>query len=523
MSLFKNPKETTEGMKFGDYVSGIQDGSLLNNILFGKDDMSSVVTKKDVSDRELTRFYRNFIGDEFFSSYYSDDPTVMSFMLHPDWSSPLFNMVEDNPASAYNYLLNINQLERAERFKKFVKRFQDLVIVYKYFLQKLSGLGNIYEKKPNQGYIERMITIETLESIDLRVAAMVDDYNRSVYDYNEMKCIVPVNLLYFDMIISITEIRKFRTFVTTTNDAKLNYYSQFFGEPNIDGDGMLELNDFLGIYALKFRDCSMNFEQSAPFLGNLDNSSPSVATNSIRIVLGKLDFYSTNLDIFESIKTRQTVVIPNTSGLDPDPKKRDNIFFPKDTGLADGDSQTIWGALKDIAAKEAEKAVKNAVSQLGDAVAGAVDNLEKKVSNAVGELVNKYNPANMLSRAVDKGLTKLTNSVNTFINDGIDSIMPSLMNDGRQNANGKSVISGNGVYDPKNLSDSQNPLSTQISESKNDVLNPKETELSLQIDRENATAMKNRENILKIIMHGSDAEKFVRDTIINSVSNKKIE
>ena len=244
MAKFGFNKETA-GMVKSRYQSA-KNGSLLSDLIFPvkpKDESSP--ESYDVFNKDIAAFYnaggRQFTPDVVRQSdsgrinwtgsssqladntattgcgWLTDDPTVLGFQLRISNQDPLFYLrndktseTKDDTPSAMEYLINNKQIDRYLALRRFAKKINYLFQVRDYYLQRLSGLGNIYEHKDGVSYIEREIKIDTLESIDLFVSSIADDYNKATYDYNNMKSVIPVNLLYFDLIIIVNEIRQFK-------------------------------------------------------------------------------------------------------------------------------------------------------------------------------------------------------------------------------------------------------------------------------------------------------------------------
>lgn len=239
-------------------------------------------------DIYLSKFIQSHLenGNSDAADFYHDDPTTMGFSVFFHFSdipsplpgttlSPLFNE-DPTRESAHNYLKSIDEPQRAERLLRFKERLRRLTKETPYYFQKLTGLEGLYNFDFETPFRmnERKITIETLESIDLRVATMAARYMEAVYDWEYHREMIPENLLEFTCIIMISEIRNFRKLMTAaTNDVENKF----------------ELaNDKIGIHAYTFEKCVFDFSESNPFLNEVDNAGSDAATNQFSIKLGKL-------------------------------------------------------------------------------------------------------------------------------------------------------------------------------------------------------------------------------------------
>ena len=275
MGKFKLNKETIGkiGKSTVSSYKKAKNGSLLTDLIFPvkpKDDSGEIPPSYKEFNKDILAFFqnsRNFTPDRV-SKYDSgqsnwvdnttgkkfenvgtrgcgwlaEDPTVLGFQLKFSGQDPLFYLrnqkEEDRLPSAAEYLLRNGQEERYTMLRRFQKKIKYLFQTRDYYMQRLSGLGNIYEHRDGVSYIEREIKIDTLESIDLFISSIADDYNKATYDYDNMKSVIPINLLYFDLVIVVNEIRQFKTFLQGLqgDDLTLDY----------DQDQMSYLNRHLG-------------------------------------------------------------------------------------------------------------------------------------------------------------------------------------------------------------------------------------------------------------------------------------
>lgn len=131
--------------------------------------------------------------------------------------------------SAYNYLLQRdgnyrggNALKRANALRQFQILLQDINNNSPWFFQSITGLDQL-EKVDHAGFQDeqgldsfnsartsgKTLTIECLESLNLRLTALANLYNQATFDADNMRWLVPRNLRKFTMWIYVTEIRNF--------------------------------------------------------------------------------------------------------------------------------------------------------------------------------------------------------------------------------------------------------------------------------------------------------------------------
>lgn len=269
-------------------------------------------------DKNLYKFINTSLeeGISKESRYYYDDPTTVGFNLmfsfESDKNSPLFNE-STSGESAIRYLKSINEPEKAERLQSFKNNLRKIVSSYPYYFTDLSGLEGVYELNPDNGFdFERKLTISTLESIDFRIAKLIEEYMLASYDMEYRRQILPSNLIEFDLTIIVSEIRQFRTFVNKTKDNfPLN---------------MKDINNNLTIFVYKFNRCRFDFSTSNPFLNSITNTQPEIATNSFDIIVGKLTT-AHQLSFLDLVVELATEDVPVASPVAS--KKIDNRFETK--------------------------------------------------------------------------------------------------------------------------------------------------------------------------------------------------
>jgi hypothetical protein len=247
----------------------------------------------NAKDASLQRFIAGVLengSDTSAKRYYHDDPTCMGFTLMFDFegtASPLFNE-SDHGESAIRYLESIDEGDRnkwdendyaifrevggrAAYLKRFKERLRDIVKFYPYYFTDIVGLGDIYNFNEKNGYeFERLLTIKTLESIDVRMGGMIDDFMRATFDHEFRRMMLPANMLEFRMYIIVSEIRNFRTFVNTTLSGNDALRQREMGLVGIANQPILtNINENLSAYVFVFDTCKFNFSDSGITTGQL--------------------------------------------------------------------------------------------------------------------------------------------------------------------------------------------------------------------------------------------------------------
>lgn len=216
---------------------------------------------------------------------YMEDPTTLGFNLWFYFSdlplgpnktpSPLFSE-QPGSDSAILYLDKIGESQRSKALKDFKERMRLLVLDTPYYFQTIEGMSGINKFDPANPFRgqDRKLTINTLESIDLRVASMIARYQEAVYDFEFHRQMVPNNLLFFSFYVVFSEMRSMRKLINAKAEN--------------DKDRFEMINESLNAYAYKFEMCTFDFENSNPWMDNVDNKGGESASNQISIKLGRI-------------------------------------------------------------------------------------------------------------------------------------------------------------------------------------------------------------------------------------------
>lgn len=127
----------------------------------------------------------------------------------------------NNKYSTYNYLKNRGEYKRAEYIRLFETGFSTLINECPWYFVKVSGLADAWkiDTKNNWRAKDKKITIETLESIDMKMTYLIDCYRKAVFDANWMRYAVPDHMRWFKMDIIISEVRQMKMMVIADDAA----------------------------------------------------------------------------------------------------------------------------------------------------------------------------------------------------------------------------------------------------------------------------------------------------------------
>jgi len=197
--------------------------------------------------------------DNFNSGDY-EDPTYLGFsLMFDDFNSPLWNYgnyssnnpnIEPLPQTPGYFLSkydNIPELmNRKILYLEFLKNLNDIFARYgddssislnvfngvsistknqrkkQHYIELITGLDKLNDKMVK--YPDNKLTIQMTEDISLRTTYLAELYNNLIYSYKNQRNLIPENLLRFDLVIEISDVRVFR---------KLSKYTEEI-TPNVD-------------------------------------------------------------------------------------------------------------------------------------------------------------------------------------------------------------------------------------------------------------------------------------------------
>ena len=263
------------------------------------------ISNQPAFDKSIFNFVDSLVHDKSQNSIfnYIDDPTVMGFNFVIDFNdsnNPLFYRKSD-AESAYQYLININELDRAASLYDFTIRMQDIIFRFPWYFQSLSGMKDIYKMDPTLGLRtkDRVLEIKTLESIDLRVANMIDKYMKAYFDEKWYREMIPQNLRKFSCWIILSEIRNFKSYFSAINgtnfkpatgnmDDAVNFVPAAGSIKK--GYSIRSINSLFNCYVYRLNNCEFDFSSSNDWMGEIDQKGKQeFASNSFKIKVGRIE------------------------------------------------------------------------------------------------------------------------------------------------------------------------------------------------------------------------------------------
>lgn len=168
------------------------------------------------SDKILNRFKKTNLYYETDPYIVFQDPTYLGFKLFFLFDNPDSKLLSTVPYTntAMGYLERIGDKTRQYYLKRFVEHLKKMNSETPWFFQSIEGLQDAWKHGYNEADFkpalpaDRKISIKTLESIDLRMTALMDLYRKACFDWPNRREIVPKNLRQFTVYIYCYESRK---------------------------------------------------------------------------------------------------------------------------------------------------------------------------------------------------------------------------------------------------------------------------------------------------------------------------
>jgi hypothetical protein len=163
----------------------------------------------DLQDPTFLSFRLDFFPDGGLS--FPDDSYSSGGLLRPSADSGIINYGFYD--SAADYLARIGSPNRQLYLDAFVKLLESLQKDAPWYFQSVSGLGDLYKIDPTIPFRgkDKVLTIECLESVDLRISLLADLYRNTAFDMQNMREVLPMNLRTFNMAVHVLEFRRFNT------------------------------------------------------------------------------------------------------------------------------------------------------------------------------------------------------------------------------------------------------------------------------------------------------------------------
>ena len=187
--------------------------------------------------------------------------------------------------SAYNFLIRNDELERAEKLRQFITLLSNISTYSPWYFSEITGLDAVLERGFNDKDMFKVedpksITIKCLpDSMDNRIATLLDLYRDVTYSYVWHKQILPANLRKFDMSIYI-----FDSMISSLHFK--NEYSAVMAKTNDSVAG--QATEWTPSYKrIELHDCEIDYNASKSGYSSLNNTDGFQQTFEIPIKVGE--------------------------------------------------------------------------------------------------------------------------------------------------------------------------------------------------------------------------------------------
>jgi hypothetical protein len=327
----------------------------------------------------------------------TEDPTYLGFKFifefHPSHRDPLDKMTHDalfaeadNPhglESAEEYLMNIGYVEKAKMLRAFKQNLEYINNKTPYYFQSVEGVGDLWKVEKGETFNsfrgkDKVLTINCLESIDMRITSLADMYRKATFDYVAMRELLPENLRHFTMVLQVAEMRKFHRIksavenVSTTDQGVIENPTNGTLQVSLE-----EVTDLISILQFKLEYCEFDFDESWP-TENLSHAEMEMAKQKFKIKVGRIREYN----MYSQIKSFDDSYVALADSYGVDDRSRVNI---KDGNVPD--RTLLKDQIKSPNELGSAFSKSSNYSTLGTLVGGSISDLQKKLERAPGDLV----------------------------------------------------------------------------------------------------------------------------------------
>ena len=315
----------------------------------------------------------------------------------------------------------LQQETRHRALQAFKETLRNINAKSPWYFQSITGLKDLVSHKHTMTegaganpYRKGTLTINCLESIDMRISAMAELYKKATYDYIHHRRLVPSNLLKFRMYIVISEIRNIQlrndindvlnpfsvplvssatNFISSLGQGGgvINPFSDNFkyGEtpPSFLPREEYNTTPYVMIYQLD--QCEFDFDETTPIPTNFDNGTGTATpvTNSFKIHVGRVKDLKLQYNLMEDLIAKKDIFkgllladhfsmegsVISPAGALSDPENSPGEFFAK---LASNFvTNTVNNIKNDLVSAASSAILGNAygfqINQIGEAASSA--------------------------------------------------------------------------------------------------------------------------------------------------------
>lgn len=255
----------------------------------------------EVQDPTFMTFKIDFFPDNGNSATANDGFSLGGLLRRPvDKKHGFSNFVGEND-NASDYFRNIGSPSRYAYLELFIDTLDRISNDNPWYFQSVTGLGDIYKFEMADGIRlnDKSLTIECLETLDMKMSYLADLYRNAVYDQEYMREMLPYNLRTFDMKIHVLEMRNFNTtFGTIASALRGDSLNSLTGDKikelitteKYESSILQSMFEAVSVETFHFRNCEFDFHSEAPgYLDTVHTSDSPIATYKFKIKVGQVE------------------------------------------------------------------------------------------------------------------------------------------------------------------------------------------------------------------------------------------
>ena len=223
-------------------------------------------------------FYFGGLAEDETSGIYS------SGLLAPTWEYEIEENEYYKVNSAWAYLKNNDENERAEKLEKFVNLLSNINSESPWYFNSISGIQDALDRKPAEnedkfdlGEIKKLTITCLPDAFDNRIGTLLELYRDITWSWYQKKQILPANLRKFDMAVYVFE--------SQIADWHKVYPELGLGSVENEDDLIIGTNrGFITSYKLlEFHNCEINYNSIKSGWSELNNQTGITPTYTIDI------------------------------------------------------------------------------------------------------------------------------------------------------------------------------------------------------------------------------------------------
>jgi hypothetical protein len=321
-----------------------------------------------------------------------------------------------------------------------------------YYFQSISGLDSLLKvdiknlhKEGGKPYRMGTLTIDCMESIDMRMFSLSELYRKAIYDYTFHRVMLPENLRKFRMWLVVSEIRNIQLsygindvlnpFSIPSVAQGANFLDNFNSQTGLlsntegilqkskSGEGTDQFGSYtLGPYAFIYQldQCEFDFDDSYPSYSTIDNKGGQAVSSKFKIHVGRVTDLKLQFNLLSDVMKKndmiKSMVLSDVWG-----SKRDgyNLYDYAETAGIEGVDFSDKPNPADFFKEMASKFITNSVADLKEQGFN-VNGVNISATSLQGALLgNIYGVGGINPGSALRSVSSIANTIRDFKNNGV--------------------------------------------------------------------------------------------------------